>query len=326
MIKTTTNSLRVKPLQIGPLTLKELIEVFDEVVASEELSNVISSTNRESKEDLMYPIAKRVDDSLKKRFENSYTALQRDTIKNIFDNNVDFKMLRKPETFVDSQVLDQFARIYKHGLEKYMKIEFPDYLESTSDYLAAYLPGCRYKNDYGIYFNVRTCMQVIKSKNPDLKLFITAVAVHEMFHAFTERMLEEEKCNHSHREESPSYCILEEAAADKEIDIWLNKVKGSYLQDEIDKVRNILLRSSLPGYGEYDKIDENGHRFVPYLIKNKKCLGRNDVNDIYTTPSFNSAFEQENLYDKADSLWNSLLDKVIEKDLPGVPFYFDLFN
>jgi len=87
--------------------------------------------------------------------------------------------------------------------------------DDSTDYLACYLPqngtDSSITHRYGIYFFADRYITLIKKYYLNISLFIKTIAVHELFHAHMNLMLDYKGKYHSHKRETPSYCRLEEA-------------------------------------------------------------------------------------------------------------------
>ena len=334
----------INPKQIGPLTLKDLIGIFKKF--SDERITKLDRLENESKK-----IARNVNKNLDKMLSEGYRELKNRLIKEVFEEGINLNGLKKSEV---PYLSNEFTRIFKtlvtlsekNNSLSPIEISKSHYIEGTSDFYACYLPSCDYNFRYGIYFNVKNCLKTIIQNNLNPEIFIATIAIHELFHAFIEIIIEDDVCRHNHVNDNPPYCRLEEASANymaykwiemiefnKKIDnnifdvppfcrintILNSSISTNQFVSDIKKIKNILFNTKMKGYGEYNKIDKYSPLFVPYLIKQRKCDPQTD----YGPPTNSRLYYKQFLFDKNLFLWINMCENI---NNGIIPFYFDIYN
>jgi len=152
---------------------------------------------------------------------------------------------------------------------------------------------------------------------------LRSVAVHELFHAHMNERLPEGGRSHDHRGETPSYCRLEEAAANRVALAWLRA--AGYPETVAKNIEEVLFApysgpgsKGLPGYGEYWKLDEDVPQLLPEIISDSphhievdQCAVRKGLYQWGFSPRRRTSLVW----------WNWLLEEI---DRGSVPMYFDL--
>jgi len=330
--------------QIGPLTLKDLIGIFKKF--SDEKITKLDCLENESKK-----IAENVNKNLEKRLSEGYRELKTRVIKEVFEEGINLNGLKKNDVpYLSNEFTGIFKELVtlskKNNSLSPIEISKSHYVDNTPDFYALYLPSCYYNFRYGIYFNVKNCLQTIIQNNLNPEIFIATIAVHELFHAFVEMIIEEDECKHNHQKGNPPYCRLEEASANYMAYKWLemlpfNKKINSNIFNippycgintilnlsistnqcvrDIGKIKKIIFNTKIKGYGEYNKIDKYAPMFVPYLIKQRKC----DPGNNYGPPTQGGLFYKQFSFDKNLLVWVNMCANI---NNGIIPFYFDIYN
>lgn len=293
-----TNDLPIG-IQVGPLTLNDIKTIFDKL-------------NEISDEEIIRDTLLNEVDKLKNIYELEVSEYRQSVIKSIFDENV------------KTEKNSPFASIYnklEYGGGREFIIPKVTYPENTMDYLAYYRPEWSLEEDKkhhsGIYFNGRRMLDTIKSlKLSDSKLLTEVVGIHELFHAHIDLLRDSSDPQHWHSGESPSWCRLEEAAANyvsREWLITLSHNDGVIIEKNLFKH---LKDIKIPGYGEYDLLDKNTVKTIPSMLK---IPGHTDVKQYknYSKLILERTDREINL---SELMWKELLT---HRGGDIVPFYIN---
>ncbi len=294
-----TEEVPEKKPPAGPMRLPEITELFSSAVSSgESLESLASAKQKE----------------IAKRYNKINTVNQRNGIKAIFG---DMPNEGEKET-------SHFASIfYRLKDNSYDQSEFcKNDLDGTIDAYACYVS--QYGDNslahiYGIHFFARRCTKTINNYKLNTELFIRTIAVHELFHAHMDLMLGEKGKNHFHKGENPSYCRLEEAAADFVARKWLHSQSAA--EEDIKAVSEVLFQTvengGKKGYGEYHLMDDEVHEFLPGMI------GDNSAHIMppkYKIEKIKMDWGVNINRQKAKMIWDSLLAEIDEE---VIPYYFN---
>jgi len=127
--------------------------------------------------------------------------------------------------------------------------------ENTIDYLAYYRPYDRADLRGGIYFVHRTIAPLLAAHpSIDVPEFLKALAVHELFHYFVQRLLNDDAVYQAHG--CHPWCDLEEAAAD-----FVARRSAAQNPQALSGFDHLLFAKlgspgGLHGYGEYHLLDD----------------------------------------------------------------------
>ena len=301
----------IHPKQVGPLTLPEVVDFFVETQAQNmDLSEMEEKLNRLSEE-------------LEERLGKGNRLSQRQMIKHIFEG---------PK---DSTPNNPFELIYRQWLEESgedgkdrLPIKFRYGPEMTPDYLAMYLSKSHFKSKHGIYFHVKNITSFLKRHSLNPGLSVQAIGVHELVHFFVESTMAPDKYKkHNHVTETPTWCRMEEASADRTAREWLlNSGGGKKSIKDIDDIDKHLFHPlyngtvGLPGYGEWNLLDNNVLSILTLLLENNHHLPKDySIKSIQFYDSWDFLF----LRQKAESLWNSIIENMDDKQ---IPFFLDIVN
>jgi len=192
--------------------------------------------------------------------------------------------------------------------------------DGSPDSLACYLPWHGRDCRNGIYFIRRTLIETTKrNRNISLPQFFRSIAVHELFHYHTERLVGDDTAYSGHA--CSPYCRIEEAGA--------NFVAHRYAEADPSSLATfepILFRKredgGLRGYGEYHHLDER-------IVSSIGHLKRGSIGTSCIEPAgFNSRMAEfltnpGTLDANGEASWAAILDAA---DSGGIAFYYDMFN
>lgn len=185
----------------------------------------------------------------------------------------------------------------------------------TADTLAFYLPG-QLTNDtpqpgYGVVFCASNFGRFVEEAALDAALTISTVAVHEWFHGFIEAAL----APHN-KVPRPGFNALEEAAANRVALDWLRFGKEAH-PAAAEALERALFEASqsarVPGYGEYDKVDNRVASCVPELLESTAAAQPNP--DGYFVEAAYRLWKSSRGY-QDQILWNGFLVGLTEETIP----------
>ena len=209
-------------------------------------------------------------DELSARYREELTARRRSMVVSVFEGG---------DEQAPSRYAAAFESIAADGFDwpSPPDISFP---EDSFDVLAWYRPVSGLapgKAGYcGVYFHLPRILDYAGRYDLPLESLIRLTAVHELYHAFTERRMRmhpkgREAYLHNHAGEQPPWCRLEEAAANRASSEW---GKEHLDADVFGRFRLTLLREydgagtgGLPGYGEYTLLDKEAPAWVPLMLE-----------------------------------------------------------
>lgn len=312
----------INPLQIGPCTLDEaagLLKALEDAAAEKGAAPV----DRDEAAAILEGRAKALGES---RELHSLSAQRRALIR---------------ATFEGPQALPQLANAFESIATRYATDE-PEALELKyaglindflMEYLALYLPRAFYGDRYGIYLHASRFLDVGKRVGLDLAGGLTpAVGVHEAFHAFVEEAMSPEDYAAHGKAHAPSYCLWEEAAANRAAADWCRDPRSS--AGATPAARDALMKALLPtraqggppGYGDWQQVERDYAAVVPRALSRMRCavaINAGDwvlaVGDILTSP------EAERLATlRLLDLWAGMNARFLTPGERVVPVYLDL--
>ena len=164
--------------------------------------------------------------------------------------------------------------------------------EGTADYYAQYKPFEKGKTDAGIYF-VRGSLKRTVGGRPDIPLrsFLSAIAVHEIFHYYVDRLALPRPDPGTFGHGCALPCEIEEAGAD-----FMARESAKTDLRALSSFDDLLFRprdrGGLPGYGDYNLLDERIASLIPYLKggAGRPCTRpvdyRTEAEKVLRSPSF----------------------------------------
>ena len=215
-------------------------------------------------------LLRRKAENLAVRYREELTARRRSMVVSVFEGG---------DADAPSQYAAAFESIDADGFAwpGPPDISFP---EDSFDALAWYRPVSGLetgKAGYcGVYFHLPEILDYAGRYDLPLESLIRLTAVHELYHAFTERRMRmnpdgRKAYLHSHTGEHPPWCRLEEAAATRAAFDWGKEHLDAGV---FGRFRRILLReydgaggAGLPGYGEYTLLDKDAAAWVPLMLE-----------------------------------------------------------
>jgi len=257
----------ISPLQPGPMTLTEIIDLFARTVDG--------NKQREDAKAALRREAERKSGELEESFARQTEQLKRRMIEEVFGGvpEEENALLRKTGEEYYIMIVEKL-KAERLGPLRLCTGNF-DIAEVTPDVLAVYVPayeGDRESYRSGIYFCGNNIIDFLSASgllnDEAVETLLRTVAVHELFHAHMNRRLPDGGKSHSCGDSPPGYCLLDEAAANRAA---FDGLKGSPTQPEIvQTITDTLFRKygsgGLPGYGEYEKIDGEAPVYLPEII------------------------------------------------------------
>ncbi len=260
----------INPLQIGPCTLDEAAELL-KALESAATERGAAPVDRDEAAAILEGRAKALGVS---RELHSLSAQRRALIKATFEGPKALPQLANP--------FESIATRYAVDEPEALELKYSDLInvlgsELISDfrmeYIALYLPRAYYGDRYGIYLHAFRFLGLAKRTGLDLAGGLTpAVGVHEAFHAFVEEAMSTEDYT-AHREAHPaSYCLWEEAAANRAAADWCRDPQSS--AGATQAARDALIKTLLPtraqggspGYGDWQQVERDYAAVVPRAL------------------------------------------------------------
>lgn len=320
----------INPLQIGPCTLYEaagLLKALEDAAAEKGAAPV----DRDEAAAILEGRAKALGES---RELHSLSAQRRALIRATFEGPQALPQLANP--------FESIATRYATDEPKAMELKYADPIKGFGsdvinglrmEYLALYLPRAYYGDRYGIYLHASRFLDVAKRAGLDLADALTpSVGVHEAFHAFMEDAMSPEDYAAHCQAHGVSYCLWEEAAANRAAADWCRNPRSS--AGATQAARDALMKAVLatraqggpPGYGDWELVERDYAAVVPYALSRKRCaaaINAGDwvlaVGDILTSPEA----ERLTAFRLLD-LWVGMNARFLTPGERVVPVYLDL--
>jgi|GEM_PF-4874030 len=315
----------INPLQIGPCTLDEAAELL-KTLESAVTERGTAPVDRDEAAAILEGRAKALGES---RELHSLSAQRHAMIMAAFEGPKALPQLSNPFKCI----VARYAMDEPESLE--LKYSSP-INEFVMEYIALYLPRAYYGDRYGIYLHAYRILDLakrVKQAGLDLAGGITpAVGVHEVFHAFVEEAMSIEDYTAHCETHADSYCLWEEAAANRATADWCQDPQSSAgaSQAARDELIKTLLptraQGGPPGYGDWQQVDRDYAAVVPCALSRKSCATAiNAIDWTIAVGDILTSSEAERLATiRLLDLWIGMKARFLTPGERVVPVYLDL--
>lgn len=231
-------AIRLMPGQVGPMTRREAVETMAELLSARGAEQAVLDRRRAE---------------LEEAYADQHRSAQRGALVSVFAGG---KAGRSSTNAAIAAAFETRPGMPPHEEEPVSPRKL---IDNTLDYYAYYRAAGIAKERWGVYLVTRTMLDTLRRKPAiDVAEFTRTIAVHELFHLHSERLLGGAMTGHDCPNGTNGYCRLEEAAANFTArDYALRRGFGSLpaMEPCLFAPYDRSAGTGIEGYGEHGLLD-----------------------------------------------------------------------